>query len=153
MAYEDNPVGHTILKKGRIGNLSVSWDYEDDPNDSSQRSPVFRFTPDMESAKEHHHIKLSYKQADALKDWLDEYLLDAWVEDITTLDDIREIFQIPLDRVFTTREMDRANAFKRLGCMNKVANQFSSNRERVRQILAKVKRKCNKLRSENEANI
>jgi hypothetical protein len=64
---------HAKIKKTRIDNLSISWDYETDPK---KRCPVFLFTLDMCNTDVHYHIKLSIAEARALKKWLNDFLTD-----------------------------------------------------------------------------
>lgn len=72
MAYKDR-YGSTDICDGRIDNLSIGWDYEDDPEDASQRYPVFLFIPDTEHHN-HYHIELDREKAQILRDWLDDFL-------------------------------------------------------------------------------
>lgn len=73
MAYKDR-YGSTDIRTGRIDNLSIGWDYEDNPEDVKQRKPVFLFTPDMKDTNTHYHIELDRRQARKLRDWLTSYL-------------------------------------------------------------------------------
>lgn len=73
MAYDDK-FGITKISKGKIDNLSISWDYESDPDDKTQRRPIFLFTPNMDNTNEHFHIELTRKQARVLSKWLIDYL-------------------------------------------------------------------------------
>lgn len=72
MAYR-NRYGVTKLKKKRIDNLSINWDYNRTPK---SKFPVFLFTPDMEDTDTHYHIKLDRTQAKKLNKWLNDFLKD-----------------------------------------------------------------------------
>lgn len=73
MAYADK-YGITKIIRGNRDNLSISWDYETDPDDTKQRRPILLYTPNMENTSEHFHIELTRKQARALSEWLIDYL-------------------------------------------------------------------------------
>ena len=75
MSYKDK-YGITPIKKNKIDNFSINWDYDDNPNDKNQRFPVFLFTPDMKDTNTHYHIVLGKNQAKVLRDWLSDYLKD-----------------------------------------------------------------------------
>ena len=75
MSYKSR-YGSTSIRPGRIDNLDIGWDFEDDETDKRQRKPVFLFTPDMKNTVNHHHIELSRAQAKKLRDWLTAYLKD-----------------------------------------------------------------------------
>jgi len=81
MAYKDK-YGGTQIIDGRIDNLRINWDYEDDPEDKTQRFPVLFYTPDMDHNKDdpkkcpdHFHIALdSRDKILVLRDWLTKFL-------------------------------------------------------------------------------
>lgn len=82
MSYK-KPFGITEIRKqeDKVDCLSVSWDYRDDPEDKSQRKPVFLYTPHMDDLDKggcphHYHIELTREQALILKDWLVDYIED-----------------------------------------------------------------------------
>lgn len=52
--------------------LSISRDYEEDEN---KIFPVFLFTPDAAYPDEHYHVSLTREQAEALRNWLNAYLM------------------------------------------------------------------------------
>ena len=72
MAYEDKH-GITDIKKQKFHNLSISLDYDYDPDDLH---PVLLFTPDMSNTIEHWHISLDKKETKELYEWLGKYLKD-----------------------------------------------------------------------------
>jgi hypothetical protein len=73
VAYEDR-YGSTEIKPEKFYNLSIGWEYENDPEDLSQRFPVLLFTPDMENTINHHHISFTLGEARILHEWLGKYL-------------------------------------------------------------------------------
>ena len=73
MAYNDK-FGITKICKGKIDNLSISWDYHDNPDDKKQRRPILLYTPNMANTSQHFHIELTRKQARLFNEWLNEYL-------------------------------------------------------------------------------
>lgn len=72
MAYR-NRFGVTKIKSKKRDNLSINWDYYRTPK---SKFPVLLFTPDMDNANVHYHIKLDKTQARKLKKWIDSYLKD-----------------------------------------------------------------------------
>tara|TARA_R100001086_G_scaffold246872_2_gene179859 strand:+ start:1347 stop:1592 length:246 start_codon:yes stop_codon:yes gene_type:complete len=62
-----------IIKNQPFDNLRISWDYEDDPEDISQRTVSFLYTPDMDNTYEHFHIELNDAEGMALRNWLIEF--------------------------------------------------------------------------------
>jgi hypothetical protein len=48
MAYR-NRFGSTNIRKGRIDNLSINWDFDYNEDSIRECYPVFLFTPDMEN--------------------------------------------------------------------------------------------------------
>lgn len=61
--------------------LSISRDIAGFVEEIDKQIPVFLFVPkdlnpSMRPGSEHHHIELTKETALALKDWLDDYLLD-----------------------------------------------------------------------------
>ena len=73
MAKKTNPFNALTVKGGKLNNLSISWDYESDPDDKSQRVPSLLVTPNRKKF-EHYHIDLNRKQAKKLKNWLTWFL-------------------------------------------------------------------------------
>lgn len=62
-----------VIKRGRMDNLQISWDYDTNPN---YRYPVFLFTPDMDDTDTHYHIQLTRSDAVQLAGWLRSYIRD-----------------------------------------------------------------------------
>lgn len=74
MAYK-NKFGITKIRKDVHYNLSVSWDYIENPGDKKNRYPVFLFIPNLNQSN-HFHVQLDRKQAKVLSTWLTKYLKD-----------------------------------------------------------------------------
>lgn len=64
--------GITTLIDGNE-HLGVSWDYDTDPDDLSQRTATLFYIPDK-THHTHYHISLSDAQCADLRDWLSAYL-------------------------------------------------------------------------------
>jgi hypothetical protein len=73
MSYKDR-YGITKIVDDKSDNLSVSWDYDSNKDDLTQRRPVFLYTPWMDNTDDHYHIELTRNQAIVLRDWLNDYL-------------------------------------------------------------------------------
>lgn len=74
MAYK-NKFGITKINKEIYYNLSISWDYIENPKNKKDRYPVFLFKPIADQSN-HYHIRLDRKQAKVLNTWLTKYLKD-----------------------------------------------------------------------------
>jgi hypothetical protein len=57
-------------------NLQISWDYDDNEHDLTQRKATLLYTPDMGNTNTHYHISLDQLQAKNLREWLDEFIAD-----------------------------------------------------------------------------
>lgn len=82
MSYKDK-YGITDIRpeEDKVDCLCISWDWQDNPDDKSQRRPVFLYTPHMEDLDKsgcphHYHIELNFEQAKKLRDWLSDYIED-----------------------------------------------------------------------------
>ncbi len=74
MSYQDKH-GHTVVFKNDRHQFSVTWDFDTDPNDKSQRIVDLLYVPDLAKAA-HEHIRLAHDEARALRDWLSAFLAD-----------------------------------------------------------------------------
>lgn len=71
--YKDTRYGITNIIHNDSGSLDISWDYDDDVDDISQRVPVMLYTPN-DRRNSHYHITLNKEQAATLHTWLGNYL-------------------------------------------------------------------------------
>ena len=62
-------------KEGIYDIFNLSWDYEDDEADKSQREAVILYIP-LSTSSEHHHIPMNREEAKIMRDWLDAFLED-----------------------------------------------------------------------------
>lgn len=62
------------VKEGRRDNLSMSWDYDTDASNVTERHAVMLYTPDMEDTSNHEHIEFSDEEAKKLHSWLGRFL-------------------------------------------------------------------------------
>jgi hypothetical protein len=69
MAYKDKH-GITQIRSGRLHNLSISRDYDRNPQ---KHYPILLVVPDLEQFQ-HHHVKLTKTQARKLHEWLGHWL-------------------------------------------------------------------------------
>jgi hypothetical protein len=74
MSYQDK-FGVTALAQAGVDRFDISWDYDDDPTDKTQRKAVFLVVPKT-AASDHEHIELTRQGARDLRDWLTAYLED-----------------------------------------------------------------------------
>lgn len=163
MSYGDKH-GITKLINDKVNNLSIAYDSDDNVEDPTQRYPVFFYTPDMDNKNENFRIQLDYKEAEVLHQWLGDYLEDTYKcsDYDPTVEEMEKIFNIMVENHvnkkdilggeigFTEREIGVVYVFTETGSLERVSEAYFVTRERVRQILAKVKRKYNELEKENE---
>ena len=76
MAFKDK-YGITAIDQNpelrSVDTFDISWDYDDNEHDLSQRKPVFLIVPDKRK-DEHYHVTLSRKGATDLRTWLNKFL-------------------------------------------------------------------------------
>jgi hypothetical protein len=69
-----NKYNITRIKKGKVNNLTVSWDSVD--KEEKKKYAVLLYTPSMFDKMVHYHIELNRKEAKALNKWLEKFLKD-----------------------------------------------------------------------------